>query len=103
MTRGFWPLAALILLATLDALLTRWGLALGAVTEANPIMAALYAASPWSAVMACIGVTAAAGAVLWAYRRVPLARWGLRGLLAVRVGVMVLHGVWVAQVFVIAR
>lgn len=88
---------ALCALAAADALLTAWGLRLGYITEANPLMASLFSACPAAAVGICISVTTLAAAALHAARRKhPWTAAALRWLVVVRVGIIGLHLRWLA-------
>ncbi len=87
---------ALWIAGVADLLLTAWGLRLGAIEEANPIMAWLFNASvPCTLITAVVVLTAALMCLHAARDRVPWVEQALRGLLAVRLSVLVLHLMWI--------
>lgn len=88
-------------LGALDVMLTRRGLALGLITEANPVLAALFARSPETATVAAILIPVAAVLLICVLdhlkgRLTPWPRRSLYALLAVRLAVTALHIRWLA-------
>lgn len=98
--RPLWLMAGLAWIlagGVADLALTLWGLRVGAIEEANPIMASLVAVHPALAVSVKLGVTGAAVLILhWAY---PLRRRLVAvGVALVSLGlaaVLALHAVWI--------
>lgn len=84
-----------------DLLLTLWGLHLGAIWEANPLIRPLLDHYPALAgALKMTVATAGATALLWAYPRTP--RLAAGGILLVGLGllwVLQLHIAWLTQFF----
>lgn len=82
-------------LTILDAACTAAGLRLGAITEANPLMATMTAHPTLTGTAACVGTAAL---LLWLYSVRERVRWlgpALVGVSAVKLGVMGLHMHWI--------
>ncbi|HYF90905.1 MAG TPA: DUF5658 family protein [Symbiobacteriaceae bacterium] len=102
--RPRWLLAGLWWIVTggaADLALTLWGLRLGAIEEANPLMAPLVTAHPALAVV--VKLVVAGAAVLVFHQAYPLRRRLVAaGVLVVSLclaGVLLLHGSWVSHFF----
>lgn len=98
--RPTWLYAALAwILASnaADLALTLWGLRLGVIREANPLLAPLLAANPTMA--AALKLAAAGAAVLilhWAYPiRRRLVAAGVVAISLALLGVLILHAWWI--------
>ena len=89
-------------LGCVDVGLTWWGLAGGWVVEVNPIMAHLFNINPWCAVGYGAGLNAVAA---YAFHLFESSRPWIRTLLIIvivlRCLTLVLHAVWLVQVFVL--
>lgn len=90
-------LAWVLLSNAADLVLTLWGIDLGRIAEANPIMAPILAANPQLAIV--LKVFLAAGGVMalyWAYPRRPRFTGAAVGFISlVMLWVMYLHGLWI--------
>lgn len=102
MTRPLWVKLLLLLIMltnAADLILTLWGIRLGVIAEANPLMAPLIRVCPGLA--ALIKLTAAGcgcGILYWAYpRQRPLVTTGLLVIAAAMATVMGLHSRWLIQ------
>lgn len=83
------------LLGALDVWFTKYGLAVGAITEGNPIMAALFSVHPDVAVAFSLIISAIFLACLHKMQRMTrLASQALRALLIVRIVILLLHINW---------
>lgn len=103
-TRPVWFHAALAWILAgnaADLALTLWGLRLGVIHEANPLLAPLLAARPGLA--AGLKLAAAAAAVLILYMVYPLRQRLVAGAVAVvslaLLGVLILHAWWIGLVW----
>lgn len=87
------------LLGVVDVYLTRYGLQLGVITEGNPVMAHLFEIHPDAAVAFSVGLSALLLFCLQHLRsHCTLAGKAMKGLLAVRVVVILLHVNWLLRV-----
>ncbi len=90
-------IAALWITGVADLVLTAWGLHLGLIEEANPIMAWLFSVSMSGAlILALVVMTAALLFLHVARNRVAWVDMALRSLLAIRFSVLVLHMIWIS-------
>jgi hypothetical protein len=88
-------LIALLIVSVLDVSLTWLGIELGMITEANPLLAHAFALDGRLAVLSTVIVVAGSAWILHRYRhRVPWVRHAVVGLLAIRLGVLMLHLPW---------
>ena len=86
-----------VALGLLDVALTAWGLSLGMIEEANPIISNLLAVSPVLGYGVTVGMSLLAAWVLWGLRdRSPIVRPALYGVLGVRVVIIGMHFAWMA-------
>ena len=84
-----------------DLLLTAWGLSLGVIKEANPIMASIFDASPALAVvLGIVGTTAGLLVLKKARKNVWWVDHALFGLLSLRVVVLGMHAIWVTTLVI---
>ncbi len=89
---------ALWITGVADLVLTAWGLQLGVIEEANPIMAWLFGISiPGALLLAVVIMTAALLCLHVARNRVTWVDFALRGLLAIRFSVLALHMIWIVD------
>jgi hypothetical protein len=91
---------AIVLLGGLDVAATAWGLHIGVIEEANPLLASMLGAMGGWAWFATFALSALAAVVLWCLRRrcrfVPPAMWLI---LTARVLAIGLHIRWIVVVF----
>jgi len=88
-------LIALFLVSVLDVSLTWLGLELGLITEANPLLARAFALDGRLAVLVTMLVVAGSVWLMHRYQdEVPWVRHAVAALLAVRLGVLILHVPW---------
>ena len=100
---------AIVAMAAADVTLTAYGLHLGVFVEANPLLVAgLHLLGGW-VWLPTLAVSVGAPLMIWRLggRAHPSWRWlpvvGMWVAFVARVGVMALHGYWLAHVFVMAR
>lgn len=87
---------AIWLTGLVDLLLTAWGLSLGVIEEANPVMVRIFRVSPlWAVILGFIVLTAALYVLAKARKRVWWVDPALVGLLGVRIVVLGMHAIWV--------
>ncbi len=98
--RPYFGLTVVVVLlwltAAADLVLTAWGLRLGVIEEANPLLAPLFSVSKPLTVVGGLACVTAALALLWRHRH--RVRWihpVARLLLAFRVVVLGMHIVWI--------
>jgi hypothetical protein len=93
-------LVSVNLLSGLDGALTLWELQGGFAAELNPVLSALYSASPWLAVVFKLGVTAVVTWALWTQRRYRPVLQGAVLVLAVYVALIGWHAAGIARALV---
>ncbi len=82
-----------------DLLLTAWGLRLGVIEEANPLMAWLFSISkPLTLGIGTAVMTAALGFLWYVRKKIAWFETVVRGLLAIRVVVLSIHIYWLLQI-----
>ncbi len=90
---------AVWLLGAMDVLLTEYGLRLGVIEEANPVMAILFAQSHLLAALFSLLLSGTMLLFLHHCRhRCKLALHSLKGLLLLRLLIMSLHANWIAAI-----
>ena len=84
----------ILILTALDLACTAIGLSMGVITEANPILARMY---DWSLIGTCVITFLVVALFVWVISRSnkPWVKCAVRGLIVVKVAVMLLHCVWI--------
>jgi len=87
----------LLILSLLDGALTLWGLSLGAIEEANPVMLGVIKKSPFVFMVVKLSLPVMLGFVLWGIRNTSrkLVIYGLRLVLIVYSVVIGQHVWWI--------
>lgn len=92
-------LLTIAILTLIDIVCTYYGITSGYITEGNPIASALFG---WSVVGTCLIVAALVGLLLWIVsryvNRFAWIRYALAGVLAVKVGIVAMHMVWISYI-----
>jgi Domain of unknown function (DUF5658) len=86
-----YALGVLLVLNVLDAVFTSWWIATGLATEANPLMAKLLDHGIAPFVLTKVGIGIAAVLVFKAFAKHRLSHVGVVGLVAIHLGVFMMH------------
>lgn len=92
-------LIAIAILTLIDIACTYYGITSGYIAEGNPIASMLFG---WSPIGTCLIVAALVGLLLYViakqYKRYRWIRYAMLGVLAVKIGIVGLHMIWISYI-----
>ena len=81
-----------------DVAFTIYGLSLGVIEEANPLMVRGMTSKPFiTGVTVCISVAFLLYLIYRHYEKIKWLKWAVRGLLAVKLFIIAVHAFWIYQ------